>query len=241
MRSVLRSVMCSVCVRHVAGPSTRLNMSSCRITLVNPARHHQRPLSSSYAWVSKDFYCAAPLAVEAFSTQSSHAKTEFQTRPFQSARTLGGVVLARVLILCVAALFFTSISSHVGPSCLFGLPAPKCPLLVYPSRSAVTVAPRMWSTSRFLEFQKKLEVEKCGTRGRLGLDTKQPDHNLLRLAQLCINFSCAKWQLRGLSGVPRPRTVCHRWCSFALEPTRSDVADSTENNVPMTAARRLEI
>ena len=152
-------------------------------------------------------------------------------------------MLARVLILCcVAALLFTSISSHVGPSCLFGLPAPKkCPRLVWKSSSLGTIRPAppsLWHQECGPQADswssQKSEVETCGTRARVGLNTKQPDDNLLRLAQLCINFSSTKWQLRGLSGVRGPRTVCHRGCSFVLEPTRSDV---TENNVPMTGAR----
>ena len=179
--------MCFACVRHVAGPFARPNM--------NPAPHHQRLQLSSYAWISGSLHAhKRPLAVVPSPPRAVTQTLSFRLLLSKSAKTLGGVVVARVLILsCVAALFFTPLSSHVGPSCLFGLPAPeKCPRPVWRSSSLGTIRPAppsLWHQECGPQADswssKKLEVEPCGTRGHFGLNTKQPDHNLLHLAQLC--------------------------------------------------------
>ena len=156
--------MCSLCVRHVAGPS---NMSFCRITPVSPA-----PSKTSIIQLRLGFWSTSctqePACSRAFSIHSSHASAEIQTPPFQSAKTLG-VVLAPVLILCCIAFRLQCLNLHIIPfkSCWAILPFRiACSKKVstsclenllprnHPSCSAVTVASRMWSTGKFLEFQK---------------------------------------------------------------------------------------
>ena len=98
-------------------------MRSFRITLVNPAPHHQRLQLSSYAWISGSLHAhKRPLAVVPSPPRADTQTLSFRLLLSKNAKTLGGVVVARVLILsCVAALFFTPLSNHVGPSCLCGL------------------------------------------------------------------------------------------------------------------------
>ena len=156
--------MCFACVRHVAGPFARPNMSSCRMTLVNPAPHHQTLQLSSYAWISGSLHAhKRPLAVVPSPQRAVTQTLSFRPLLSKSAKntrwSCGGScfdsLLRRRLILhtpfksCWAILpFRLACSKKVSSSCLEILPRN------HPSRSAVTVAPRMWSTSRFLEFPK---------------------------------------------------------------------------------------